>query len=184
MKELSNKDAAKWLVESGYAIRGEYKVIFSGEVKTYVAKLPSLVFRAISLGQEIVTLFRPFGNEALLLLTEWEISDDMASRKIIEGMRRGYGIGLPLADAPGHLFHEADWDSLYGFAVLPFLFDWDAYLTFSDRSAMVFKSHDDFVYITIRTTFCDDGDIVEFLRRWDFQPETNDFWIHYFQGPV
>ena len=66
----------------------------------------------------------------LLWFTNWDIGTPQIERcglRILEQMRRGYGVTASVENAPAQLFRTDEMTDVQAFLTLPMLFGWDAY---------------------------------------------------------
>ncbi len=69
---------------------------------------------------------------ALIWFTNWDIGTPNIERsglRILEQMRRGYGVTASVENAPAQLFRSDEAVDAQAFLTLPMLFGWDAYFT-------------------------------------------------------
>lgn len=67
---------------------------------------------------------------ALMWFTNWDIGTPQIERcglRILEQMRRGYGVVASVENAPAQLFRTDEITDVLAFLTLPMLFGWDAY---------------------------------------------------------
>lgn len=67
---------------------------------------------------------------ALIWFTNWDIGTPQIERcglRILEQMRRGYGVTASVENAPAQLFRTDEITDVQAFLTLPMLFGWDAY---------------------------------------------------------
>jgi len=75
-----------------------------------------------------------------------EVDDDIGLRQM-NLLRLGLGEKSEFSERPGHLFKRMEEAECIGMAVLPFLYEWDAYLIPADGKYFAHISHDEYVEV-------------------------------------
>jgi hypothetical protein len=88
--------------------------------------------RAVALVSSLLAVEEDDGfYGALMWFRSWDIGTPRIERcglRILEQMRRGYGVTASLENAPGQLFRTDELVDAEAFLTLPLFFGWDAYL--------------------------------------------------------
>jgi hypothetical protein len=95
-------------------------------------EVPSEAPRAVALVSSLLAVEEDDGDYygALLWFTNFDTGTPRIERcglRILEQMRRGYGVTASVENAPGHLFRTDEIADVHAFLALPLLFGWTAY---------------------------------------------------------
>lgn len=87
---------------------------------------------------------------ALIWLTNWDVGTpaiEQCGLKMLEQMRRGYGLVASIENAPGHLFRSDELVDTLAFLMLPMLFGWDAFYVPHGSNYFVYIRQNGFLFV-------------------------------------
>ncbi len=135
MRALEIDDMRRWCEESPTGV----KLALPAHLHYATSKplglridVPSEAPRAVTLISSLLAVEEDEGDYygALLWFTNLDIGTPRIERcglRILEQMRRGYGVTASVENAPGQAFRTDEIVDVHAFLALPLLFGWDAY---------------------------------------------------------
>jgi hypothetical protein len=134
MKALQLDEIRRWCDESPSGIRVDsagHLRYSTGNLLGVRLDVPAKATAAVSLVSSLLAVEECDGYYgALMWFTNWDIGTPQIERcglRILEQMRRGYGVTASVENAPGQLFRSDEMVDVQAFLTLPLLFGWDAY---------------------------------------------------------
>lgn len=134
MRVLNYQESKKWCEKAPLSMRvgpdGHLSygssIVFGFSIKVPMEAGPAIALASSLLAFEANVDF--YGG--LLWLVDWDIGTPQIERsglRMIEQMRRGYGICSSIDNTPGNLFRTDEIADLHAFISVLMLFGWDAY---------------------------------------------------------
>lgn len=134
MKALQIDELRKWFDESPAGV----KVDPTGHLRYATREplgirldVPPEARRAVALAYSLLAVEEDVGfSGALMWFTDWGYSPpqiENCALRMLEQMRRGYGVTASIENAPGQLFRSDEIMDVHAFLAIPLLFGWDAY---------------------------------------------------------
>src|SRR5260370_9919779 len=134
MKVLRTEDVLKWCETSASRIspapRGYLRYGMSEPLGIRLT-VPREAQAAVMLAHRLLAFEGDDGYYgAFMWFANWDIGTPQIERcglRMLEQMRRGYGVTASVENAPGQLFRTDEIADAHAFLTLPLLFGWDAY---------------------------------------------------------
>jgi hypothetical protein len=134
MKALQTEDVLKWCETSASWISADPKGYLRYGISEPLGirlTVPREAQAAVVLAHSLLAVEGDEGYfGAFMWFTNWDIGTPLIERcglRILEQMRRGYGVTASVENAPGQLFRTDEIADTHAFLTLPLLFGWDAY---------------------------------------------------------
>jgi hypothetical protein len=141
MRILSREDASLWcgqnnivLNDRGLPERIDAPVHF---------KIPEDANKRVGL---VSDRMQAFNLEPIFLVwfDDWAVWPSGQRMHIFDRLRMSYGETRPLAQSPGHVFDQSEFEDAVSFVTLAVLMLWDCYVVTPKRGKLLFFSHDEF----------------------------------------
>jgi hypothetical protein len=136
MKALEIDELAKWCEESPSGIKFEapcHLRYATGRPLGLRINIPSQATRVVALVYSLLAVEEDVGYYGgLIWFTNWDYGTPEIERcglRMLEQMRRGYGISQSVENAPCQLFRSDEIVDAHAFLALALLWGWDAYFT-------------------------------------------------------
>src|SRR5690242_2247554 len=134
MKALQIDELRTWFDESSSSVKldptGYLRYATDGPVGLRL-EIPPEAPKTVALASSLLAVEEDDGYYgALMWFTNWDIGTPQIERcglRILEQMRRGYGVTASVENAPAQLFRTDEIADAHAFLTLPMLFGWDAY---------------------------------------------------------
>jgi hypothetical protein len=154
MRSLTYQESKEWCEQAPLSMKvGEYAqlsyrspAVFGMSIRIPPEVGPALALCSGLLDFEANSDF--YGG--LLWLANWDIGTPQLERvglKMVEQMRRGYGVCSSIENAPGNLFRTDEIADLQAFLCVPILFGWDAYFVPRGTRYFAYARNNGFLYL-------------------------------------
>lgn len=134
MRALQSEALVKWFDDSTSGVKvdpGGHLRYTAPNLRGLRLDVPSEASKIAVLVSDLLSIEEPDGYYgALIWFTNWDIGTPLIERcglRILEQMRRGYGVTASIENAPAQLFRTDEIVDVQAFLTLPLLFGWDAY---------------------------------------------------------
>jgi hypothetical protein len=136
MKAMQDDELRKWLSESHSPVKIDPSRRFHYSTHCPIGlrlNIPPEAQRAVALASAMLSLEDDDGYYgSLLYFANWDIGTPRIERcglRMLEQMRRGYGVTASIENAPAQLFRTDEIVDALAFFALPMLFGWSAYFS-------------------------------------------------------
>jgi hypothetical protein len=139
MKALTDEQAAQWCKDRGFDVYDGCHMRIHGDCRVIDVARITPNCRVLFTGHVLTNpppCQEPFSG-GLVWLREWELGGVPVQAKIIDRIRRSYGVGGWPIKTPGHLFDENEEVDAAMIVSLMLLFQWDGYFAAADGNYLL-----------------------------------------------
>jgi hypothetical protein len=154
MNFLAADDCRTWAAQHGFSFndRPRYADLEEDGFRPHKFEIPSDAGRRVALARLLWESVAQGKAEAVLWVTDWSVWPSGEHMPLVTALRRAFGEGRTLDEAPGHQFRLGEDAEGLSFFCVALLFLWDAYLLAGGGEMAVFISHDEYGVVLSRNT--------------------------------